>query len=309
MLPSPLFNCKCTSLSCGVHSWRELTDRVHSEAASPPQDFNLPEGILVPAHLLLANKPTPSQLALITPYKPHWTSGAYFVVFIAGISIACLYIFFLFQFADMLRNKAGSDSLPVIDRRRLKFEQQEPGWNRRFSWAAGLEGMDQEGGGSESGYGGSEKGKERELERDRPSAKVVHALRLKQIPGPSPVQEELKEEISMKEFKELSINTACSEASGSGSVSGSSTGEGSGSGSSSGGGSISVTGDGGEGFREELEKMNKRASTQSQNGTWPRSPGSFPRLSFTPKSPKSPSHRVTPGTPRTPGGRSMKGYF
>jgi hypothetical protein len=79
----------------------------------------------------------------------------------------------------MLRNKAGSDSLPVIDRRRLKFEQQEPGWNRRFSWAAGLEGMDQEGGGSESAYGGSEKGKERELERDRPSAKVVHALKLK----------------------------------------------------------------------------------------------------------------------------------
>jgi hypothetical protein len=195
----------------------------------------------------------------------------------------------------MLRNKAGSDSLPVVDRRRLKFEQQDPGWNRRFSWAAGLEGMDQEGGGSESAYGGSEKGKEKE--RDRPSEKVVHALKLTQISGPSPVQEELKEEISMKEFKELSINTACSEASGSGSVSG----------SSSGGGSVGVTGDGGEGFREELEKKHKRASTQSQNGTWPRSPGSFPRLSFTPKSPKSPSQRITPGTPRTPGGRIRRG--
>jgi hypothetical protein len=207
----------------------------------------------------------------------------------------------------MLRNKAGSDSLPVIDRRRMKFEQQEPGWNKRFSWAAGLEGMDQEDGGSESAYGGSEKGKEKE--RDRPSAKVVHALKLKQISGPSPVQEELKEEISMKEFKDLSINTACSVASGSGSSS--RGGEGSGSGSSSGGmsGSGSGSGDGGEGFREELEKKHKRASTQSQNGTWPRSPGSFPRLSFTPKSPKSPSHRITPGTPRTPGGRSMKGYF
>ena len=200
----------------------------------------------------------------------------------------------------MLRNKAGSDSLPVVDRRRLKFEQQEPGWDRRFSWAAGLEGMDQEGGGSESAYGGSERGKEREFQRDRPSAKVVHALK---ISGPSPVQEELKEEIPTKEFKELSINTACSVASGSGSSSRDE--EGSGSGSSSGG----TSGDGGEGFREELEKKHKRASTQSQNGTWPRGPGSFPRLSFTPKSPKSPSNRVTPGTPRTPGGRSMKGYF
>jgi hypothetical protein len=292
-------------ISRGVYSWKELTTRIHSEAASKPQDFNLPEGILIPAHLLVANQPTPSQLALITPYKPHWTSGAYFVVFIAGVSIACLYVFFLFQFADMLRNKAGSDSLPVIDRRRMKFEQQEPGWNRRFSWAAGLEGMDQEGGGSESAYGGSEKGKEKE--RDRPSAKVVHALKLKQISGPSPVQEELKEEISMKEFKELSINTACSMASGSGSGSGSFSGGGSGSGSGSSSGGTG--GDGGEGFREELEKKHKRASTQSQNGTWPRSPGSFPRLSFTPKSPKSPSHRTTPGTPRTPGGRSMKGYF
>jgi hypothetical protein len=116
----------------------------------------------------------------------------------------------------------------------------------------------------------------------------------------------------MKEFKELSINTACSVASGSGSGSGSFSGGGSGSSSSggmSGSASGSGSGDGGEGFREELEKKHKRASTQSQNGTWPRSPGSFPRLSFTPRSPKSPSHRIAPGTPRTPGGRSMKGYF
>jgi len=206
----------------------------------------------------------------------------------------------------------------------MKFEQQEPGWNKRFSWASGLEGMDQEGG-VESYYGGSEKGKERELERDRPSEKGVHALKLKQISGPSPVQEELKEEISLKEFKEskeLSINTACSEASGSGS--GTSAGEGSGNGRSSSGGESSSsaiadnrssgegtgTTDGGERFREEIEKNHKRASTQSQNGTWPRSPGSFPRLSFAPKSPKSPrTPRFVPGTPRTPGGRSMKGYL
>jgi len=210
----------------------------------------------------------------------------------------------------------------------MKFEQQEPGWNRRFSWAAGLEGMDQESGGNGSCYGGSEKGKERELERDRPSEKVVHALKLKQISGPSPVQEELKEEISLKEFKifkeskELSINTACSEASGSVSA-----GEGSGRSRSSSGGESSSsvivdnrssgegsggtgTTDGGERFREEIEKNHKRASTQSQNGTWPRSPGSFPRLSFAPKSPKSPrTPRFAPGTPMTPGGRSMKGYF
>lgn len=56
----------------------------------------------------------------------------------------------------------------------------------------------------------------------------------------------------MKGFKELSINTACSEASGS--ASGSCSREGSGS------------GDGGEGFRDELEKKHKRASTQSQDG-------------------------------------------
>jgi uncharacterized membrane protein YgcG len=282
-------------------------DSNHSAASSPPKDFNLPEGILIPAHLLLSSHPTPSQLALITQYNPHWTSGAYFVVFIAGLSIACLYVFFLFQFADMLRTKAGEGSLPVIDRRkqRLRFEQQDPGWSKRFSWAAGLEGMDQEGVGSESDYSVSVKGKGKEQEMDRPTGKVVHALKLEQISGPSPVPEESKEEVAMKEIKQLSINTACSEASGSGTSSrggsGSSNGEGS--------GSFSGTGDGGEGFREELEKKNKRASTQSQNGTWPRSPGSFPRLSFTPKSPKSPSHRVTPGTPRTPGGRSMKGYF
>jgi len=208
----------------------------------------------------------------------------------------------------------------------MKFEQQEPGWNRKFSWAAGLEGVDQESGGNGSCYGGSEKGKKREVVRDGPSEKVVHALQLKQISGPSPVQEELKEEISLKEFKifkeskELSINTACSEASGSVSA-----GEGSGSGRSSSGGESSNgsviadnrssgegrgTTDSGERFREEIEKNHKRASTQSQNGTWPRSPGSFPRLSFAPKSPKSPrTPRFVPSTPRTPGERSVKGYF
>ena len=194
----------------------------------------------------------------------------------------------------MLRNKAGEDSLPIIDRRQLKFEQQEPGWNKRFSWAAGLEVMDQE-----DKKVCSDKGKERE--KDRPSPKVAHALKLKQISGPSPVPEPLGEEIPMKGFKELSINTACSEASGS--ASGSCNEGGSGSGGSSG------SRDGGEGFRDELEEKHKRASTQSQDGNWPRSPGSFPRLSFTPKSPKSPSPRNTSGTPRTPGGKSMKGYF
>ena len=206
----------------------------------------------------------------------------------------------------------------------MKFEQQEPGWNRRFNWAAGLEGMDQESGGNGSCYGGSEKGKERELERDRPSVKVVHAFKLNQISGPSPVQEEisLKEFKIFKESKELSINTACSEASGS--VSATSAREGSGSGRNSSGGESSSsviadnrssgegtgTTDDGERFREEIEKNHKRASTQSQNGTWPRSPGSFPRLSFAPKSPKSPrTPRFAPGTPMTPGGRSMKGYF
>jgi hypothetical protein len=265
-------------------------------SSSPPKNFNLPEGLLVPAHMLTAGQPTPSQLALITPYKPHWTPGAYFVVFVAGVALASLYVFFLFQFAGMLRDKAEEDSCPVTDKRKQlpRFAQQEAGYNKRFSWAAGLEGMNQE------------KGDDGVSERGETSEKVKYALKLKQISGPSPVPE--KEDVVKKEFKQLSINTASSEASGSGSGSGSgsanrdveASGEGSGSGS--------------ENKRDSTQSNNKRNSTQSQNGTWPRRPGSFPRLSFSASSPSSPrspcrTPRVTPGLPTTPGGRSLNGYF
>ena len=242
--------------------------------------------------MLLAGQPLPEQLSLIMPYHAHWTPGAYFVVFVAGVSLASLYVFFLFQFAGMLRDKAGEDSCPVADKRKQlpRFAQQEPGYSKRFSWAAGLEGMNEEGDG------------ENEMEKDRQqmNGKVRNALKMKQISGPSPIPEarEQEEGMRVKEFKPLDRNTASPEASGSGNCN-----------------------------RDEEEsdaertnnpdkrnsiQSNKRNSTQSQDGTWPRRPGSFPRLSFSASSPSSPrSPRVTPGFPMpgTPGGRSMKGYF
>jgi len=192
----------------------------------------------------------------------------------------------------MLRDKAGEDSCPVADKRKQlpRFAQQEPGYSKRFSWAAGLEGMNEEGDDDD----------EREKDRQQMNGKVKNALKMKQISGPSPILEERKREEGMrvKEFKPLDRNTASSEASGSGNCN-----------------------------RDEEEsdaertnnpdkrniiQSNKRNSTQSQDGTWPRRPGSFPRLSFSASSPSSPrSPRVTPGFPMpgTPGGRSMKGYF
>lgn len=265
-------------------------------SASTPKtkSFNLPDGLLVPAHMLLSGQPTAEQLALLTPYKPHWTPGAYFVVFIAAVSLASLYVFFLFQFAGMLRDKAGEDSCPVKDRREELPRYKAPqggGISKRFSWESSLKkaardgqfGIGEGGGaGIWVGRDGAEKGEgSGEEVESRPSDKVKTALRLKQISGPSPIPEEsdTKDGIYLKDMK-----TANSEASGSGTT-----------------------------HEDDVVAVKNDRDGDSMDGTWPRTPLSFPRLSFHGSSPSSPRHSPK-GSPRgTPRGtereRGMKGYF
>ena len=260
-------------------------------SASNPKtkSFNLPDGLLVPAHMLLSGQPTAEQLALLTPYKPHWTPGAYFVVFIAAISLASLYVFFLFQFAGMLRDKAGEDSCPVKDKREELPRYKAPqggGVSKRFSWESSLKKAARDGqfGIGEGGGAGVWVGRDGAEKRDgggeevtsRPSDKVKTALRLKQISGPSPIPEE-GTSVKTKEMK-----TANSEASGSGTT---------------------------HDDDVVVIKRDKDGDGDSMDGTWPRTPLSFPRLSFHGSSPSSPRHSPK-GSPRgTERERGMKGYF
>jgi hypothetical protein len=210
-----------------------------SPRPTPSTNFTLPEGLIAPLQLLTAGQPSPEQVALIsTVYNPHWTTGAYFVVFVAAVSIACMYVFFLFQFAGMLREEAGGATPPSPSSEvkgkgpilPLATPKTRP---NRFSWSSG-------------GTPTSTSGK------TPPSSKVMHALRLKKISGPSPIPEEV-------EMKDAQPYTD-SEASGSGT--------------------------------REDEHDDKR---DSLGGTWPRRPGSFPRLSFGPNSPTSPRSQTKKG--------------
>ena len=193
----------------------------------------------------------------------------------------------------MLRDKAGEDSCPVKDRREELPRYKAPqggGISKRFSWESSLKkaardgqfGIGEGGGagvwvgrdGAEKREGGGEEVK------SRPSDKVKTALRLKQISGPSPIPEE-RMSVNTKELK-----TANSEASGSG-----------------------TTHD-----DDVVEvKKNRDGDGDSMDGTWPRTPLSFPRLSFDGSSPSSPRHSPK-GSPRgiprgTERERGMKGYF
>lgn len=105
-------------------------------------------------------------MALLKPYKFHWTAGAYFTVIVAAIGIACLYVFFLFQFGAMLRDRNGGRVLPTPSGAAAGAT---PRRNKRSSW-------------SSRGSGGSN--------RPRPTTRVVQALKNKKISAPSPIPEE-----------------------------------------------------------------------------------------------------------------------
>lgn len=113
--------------------------------------------------MLMAGQPTPEQLALLKPYEYHWTAGSYFTVSIIAISVACLYIFFLFHLGTMLRDKhikenGHSDPDPTTAANTRA--------NKRSSW-------------SSRGSG-----------RTRPTTRVMQALKSKKISAPSPIPEE-----------------------------------------------------------------------------------------------------------------------
>ena len=198
----------------------------------------------------------------------------------------------------MLRDKAGEDSCPVKDRREELPRYKAPqggGISKRFSWESSLKkaakdgqfGVGEGGGagvwvgrdGVEKAEGGGDEVK------SRPSDKVKTALRLKQISGPSPIPEEGMS-VNARDDKLKEMNTANSEASGSGTT---------------------------HDDDVVVIKRDKDGDGDSMDGTWPRTPLSFPRLSFHGSSPSSPrqSPKGSPrGTPRgTERERGMKGYF
>lgn len=118
--------------------------------------------------MMMAGQPTPEQMALLKPYEYHWTAGGYFTISIVAVSVACLYIFFLFQFGMMLRDKHvkenGNDH-PESDNPTAANTMMNQN-NKRSSW-------------SSRGSG-----------RTRPTTRVMQALRNKKISAPSPIPEE-----------------------------------------------------------------------------------------------------------------------
>jgi hypothetical protein len=205
---------------------------------------------------------------------------------VTGIALACLYVFFPFQFAGVLRNKAGTtdeeDAGPKGKEREREREreiqyvtqprtrpripmqiQQQRG---RFSWGSSLKTPLEEGFREKSKSKDKGKGKE----KVRPTSQVIKALRLKKISGPSPVQIE-----DPKDFvRNMNVDEDRFQSKG------------------------SALEPGGSGSGRSQDEAGER---DSMDGTWPRRPGSFPRLSFHPSSPSSPR-----GSPRENG---MRGYF
>lgn len=131
--------------------------------------FALPAALTEPLKMLMPSQPDPELIALIKPYQFHWSAGAVFTVCIVAISLACAYVFLLFQIGNMLRDKAGGPARPDLTGAARSAKQQ-----KRSSW-------------SSRGSG-----------RIRPTTKVIQALKMKKISGPSPIPEEWEDDDAKK---------------------------------------------------------------------------------------------------------------
>ena len=143
----------------------------------------------------MAGQPTTEQMALLKPYEYHWTVGSYFTISIVAVSVACLYIFFLFHLGTMLRDKHvkdnGHPNSEMTTAANTMMNQ-----NKRSSW-------------SSRGSG-----------RTRPTTRVMQALKTKKISAPSPIPEEYDDYENAKKSpgsSESGMDYSTAEGSGSGS--------------------------------------------------------------------------------------------